>query len=361
MQPPKMPAEGEPITEVWGRDLLAYVRSLLPLQSNTIRTTRTPSGTLYETTGSRRSRAVYEQTDMAPWTVYPAPGSTWNTVRVHAGKINDLHPVKWGTNSRSDDTATNATDMDMALDAGKTYFIVAVQTRRTASGEGYNAWDIHRTYLFFTDDAPAFPGAAAPEGDDVPDIFRNAYYRTVAKVVVGSDDEEAEDYQQLTITQVLDADLVTSFAPPGYWEPVVTADDPDNVGDDEWITPWVPSLGVVTWGFTLPEFSAFTAGADATYLIYLKLSLDADTGAVTSAEVVCDTEVETPDEPAPGQAPDFCTITLATITFPSNVGKAQSAVGAGGALAYDVVCAGFGVDEDGVVVALLRGFVRSWA
>ena len=173
--------------------------------------------------------------EMNPWTPYVSPDAgknsdgtpnpaAWRTVRIHGGKIDGVNPRSNGDDSLSDDTD---------LDASATTYIVAVQTRHVdtvaaveadpeadppvEASAGHNAGDIISTYLFFTTDTPPFPGWSATLGAEIPDIFRNAFFRTIAKIVTGSeDDPEADGYHRLTIFQGPDAHLTTGFTLPAF-------------------------------------------------------------------------------------------------------------------------------------------------
>lgn len=53
MKLPSLPAAGEDITEVWGRQVIAFLRSLLPQSTNTVVVCRTPSGTTWQAKAPR--------------------------------------------------------------------------------------------------------------------------------------------------------------------------------------------------------------------------------------------------------------------------------------------------------------------
>lgn len=193
-------------------------------------------------------RALGPGAPLSPWTVYASPDAVgtgaWRTVRVHSGTIDGVHPRSAGDDSFSDDTDLDGTgkpqaaEMDMELSAGKRYFIVAVQTRLKVdgTGSGKKAWDIDKTFLFFAEATEsAFPGQATfdSEGkattEEQSNIFRNAYYRTIAVVTVGSDTVGAGDYHKLKIVQVVSENIVDGFVKPAHeWEPVITIDDPND-------------------------------------------------------------------------------------------------------------------------------------
>ena len=203
----------------------------------------TTSGTLIPWAPLRRQVA---RPSISPWTVYASPDATgdaaWRTVRVHSGTINGHHPQSAAADKYSDDTdymedgtTPNAADMDMVLDANSTYYICAVQTRFTTTGST-DRWGIDETYLFFSSDTDAdFPGqgefddSGNPTSAEKPDVFRNAYYRTIAIITTGSDDIEADDGHDLLILPIVAENLTTDFVKPSrQWEAILTIDDAND-------------------------------------------------------------------------------------------------------------------------------------
>ena len=242
---------------------------------------------------------------MSPFKVYQSTDAegdaAWRTVRVHSGTINGIHPDGDGDTHYSDDTDVDESGdvvtlkTDMELEADSTYYIVAVQTRDTSD------WSLADTYLFFVSDAegPAFPGQSDFDADGLPtdeersDVFRNAYYRTIGTVITGSDDEAADDYQELTINQLVTSNIETGFAAPDHqWEPVVTVDDPDAPMGDATLT--VQSTDddahagdLLEPGGQVQSVDAYSEGYTPETAIsgWLQVSITTATGDVT-AEVV---------------------------------------------------------------------------
>ncbi len=296
-------------------------------------------------------------TTRPPWKVYASPDATgtaaWRTVRVHAGTINDVHPRTKGAGFYSDDTDTTAASMDMVLDASSTYYIVAVQTRHTANGSGFSIWDMDKTYLYCTKTAPAFPGHYQPAAADVPDIYRNAYFRCVAKAETAAD--TGDGAKVLTITQILDANLVAPFTPPAFWEPVIVVANPDTPGANEWRTAKIYAAGFLTPSVAITGIgTAQTFAAGATGLLWLAYTLDTGTGEATAVALASGTTLPTPTTPAPGLAPATVYRLLSSVEVPGAIGKSVVTLAeTAEELRYQIACAGFDCNDSGGLVTLM--------
>lgn len=275
------------------------------------------------------------KTTRTPWEVYVSPdaegSAAWRTVRVHNGTVDGFHPRSADDESFSDDTDVDengeakAPEMDMGLAPNTTYSLVLEMRRHTQDENGANAWDPFQPFIYFSSESPAFSGQFALNGGEVPDIYRNVYFRTIATVKVGSqDDEEAEDYRKLTITQILTDHITTCFVKPTIWEPVVTVEYAHEPDPTEWRMVKIFAPGIVSgpqqMGITnIEDWQTLEAGSWR--YLWLEFTIDADSGETTYVTLKAGNTLPTVEAPEPGKAPTKGYYLLATINVPSNLGK----------------------------------------
>lgn len=241
---------GDPITQEWIEELIAYLReiTLQPGRGYTI--TRGKGGTTIEIKSAAATAAT--ENPRHPWRIYQSPAGSepaatdWRTIRVQSAYINGVHPVGSAERGYSDDNDPDPARSAIILSANTTYAVFARQTYTRAGLD----WNITKTYIDAspvdaqTGAVAGWPGYNCISGPKEQPV-RNVLLKLIGIVAVGSDDPESDDYHRLDIQQVLKTDVVQPPANLTAGDIYAVAADPENIQASDWRRLCVASLETV--------------------------------------------------------------------------------------------------------------------